>query len=398
LEVTKIGYKHKHPCLFEGAHAINNRESPSQKLRQYQPYNGQNQPKSVNDLETSTPITSNSRLLPKMAALVCNTAPTTWDADTIDSNSAIEAVTSENTNSNVHFLSFEVPIAFLDPGVKAPFKAIQQLFDHLQSSPEDAAALNATYPRRGIHKTAATSNPTSDQKFTIDLSPNRSESIPSELSASLSNHGLQEVLTFFNTVDQTWSTRILDSLRVLSGGVDLTPAHRAPQVNFRICDYNPQTASPESDKGCGAHTDYGTFSIIFQDGAGGLEFEDPNSDDTWIPIPGDATVVLAGWCAVILTGAGVVAARHRVRRTPGVRRLSAVLFMAPQPDTVLSPLAGSPDLAKQFSKPVKDGELTVGWFKEFMGKKWRHREGNEDLDSTADLMSQDDEIRQLIWG
>jgi hypothetical protein len=33
-----------------------------------------------------------------------------------------------------------------------------------------------------------------------------------------------------------------------------------------------------------------------------------------------------------------------------------------------------------------------------MGKKWRHREGNEDLDSTADLMSQDDEIRQLIWG
>jgi len=42
--------------------------------------------------------------------------------------------------------------------------------------------------------------------------------------------------------------------------------------------------------------------------------------------------------------------------------------------------------------------LTVGWFKEFMGKKWRHREGNEDLDSTADLMSQDDEIRQLIWG
>jgi hypothetical protein len=336
-----------------------------------------------------------------MAALVCNTAHgTTWDAaDPTDSNSPVEAVNNQNViNSSVHFLSSEVPIAFLDPGVKAPFKAIQQLFDHLQSSPEDVAALNATYPRRGIHKTAATSNPSSDQKFTIDLSPNRSESIPSELSASLSNHGLQDILTFFNNVDQTWSTRILDSLRVLSGGVDLMPAHRAPQVNFRICDYNPQTASPESDKGCGAHTDYGTFSIIFQDGTGGLEFEDPSSNDTWIPIPGDATVVLAGWCAIILTGAGVVAARHRVRRTPGVRRLSAVLFVAPQPDTVLSPLVGSSGLGKQFSRPVKDGELTVGWFKEFMGKKWRHREGNEDLDSTADLMPQDDEIRQLIWG
>jgi hypothetical protein len=310
----------------------------------------------------------------------------------------IEAATSQNTiHSSVHFPSSEVPIAFLDPGIKAPFKAIQKLFDHLQSSPEDAAALNATYPRRGIHKTAATSNPTSDQKFTIDLSPNRSESIPSELSTSLSKHGLQDILTSFDTVDKTWSTRILDSLRVLSGGVNLMPAHRAPQVNFRICDYNPQTASLESDKGCGAHTDCGTFSIIFQDVTGGLEFEDPSSDDTWIPIPGDATVVLAGWCAVILTGAGVVAARHRVRRTPGVRRLSAVLFVAPHPDAVLSPLAGSPRLAKQFSRPVKNGELTVGWFKEFMGKKWRHREGNEDLDSTADLMSQDDETRQLIW-
>jgi hypothetical protein len=336
-----------------------------------------------------------------VAALVCSTAHgTTWDAaEPSDLIPAVEPANSENTiNSSVHFLSSKVPIAFLDPGVKAPFKAIQQLFDHLQSNPEDAAALNATYPRRGIHKTAATSNPISDQKFTIDLSPNRSESIPSELSTSLSKHGLQEILTFFNNVDQTWSTRILDSLRVLSGGVDLMPAHRAPQVNFRICDYNPQTASPESEKGCGAHTDYGTFSIIFQDGTGGLEFEDPSSNDTWIPIPGDATVVLAGWCAVILTGAGVVAARHRVRRTPGVRRLSAVLFVAPQPDAVLSPLAGSSDLGKQFSRPVRDGELTVGWFKEFMGKKWRHREGNEDIDATADLMSQDDEIRQLVWG
>jgi isopenicillin N synthase-like dioxygenase len=73
----------------------------------------------------------------------------------------------------------------------------------------------------------------------------------------------------------------------------LIPAHREPRVNFCICDYNPQKASPENDKGCGAHTDYGAFSMIFYGGTGGLEVEDPNSDDTWIPIPGEATVVLA---------------------------------------------------------------------------------------------------------
>jgi len=33
--------------------------------------------------------------------------------------------------------------------------------------------------------------------------------------------------------------------------------------------------------------------MIFYGGTGGLEVEDPNSDDTWIPIPGEATVVLA---------------------------------------------------------------------------------------------------------
>jgi hypothetical protein len=394
VEVTTIGYKHTNILVYLRGHTQSTTVSHRVKQSNNASHITKRTSPSPSTISTSNlnPDHNELRPLPKMAALVCNAA------DTSAPNSAVETLTSQiTTQFNVHFLSSEVPIAFLDPGVKAPFKAIQQLFDHLQSNPENAAALNATYPRRGIHKTAATSNPTSDQKFTIDLSPNRSESIPSELSASLSKHGLQEILTFFNTVDQTWSTRILDSLRVLSGGVDLMPAHRTPQVNFRICDYNPQTASPGSEKGCGAHTDYGTFSIIFQDGTGGLEFEDPNSDDTWIPIPGDATVVLAGWCAVILTGAGVVAARRRVRRTPGVRRLSAVLFVAPQPDTQLSPLAGSPDLAKQFSRPVKDGELTVGSFKEFMGKKWRHREGNEDLDSTADLMSQDDDIRQLIW-
>lgn len=95
--------------------------------------------------------------------------------------------------------------------------------------------------------------------------------------------------------------------------------------------------------------------------------------------------MLAGWCAVILTGSGVVAARHRVHRTPGVRRLSAVLPVAPQSGAALSPLGGVPDLARQLSTPVRDGELTVVWFEEFMGKRWRHREGNEDLDSTADV-------------
>ena len=87
-----------------------------------------------------------------------------------------------------------------------------------------------------------------------------------------------------------------------------------------------------------------------------------------------------------------------MRRPPSVRRLCTVLFVALQPDTVLSLLVAAIDLVRQFSRPMGNGELTVGWFKVFMGKKWRHREGNQDLDSTAGGLSQDDEIRQLLFG
>lgn len=228
-----------------------------------------------------------------MAALACE-AVHSWAAP-----HSTASITGDPANGQdamrpgVHFLGPELPIALLEPGIKPPFVAMQRLFDHLRSNPEEAAALNAIYPRRGIHKTAAMSNPNSDQKFTIDMSPHRTGLIDPELSSSLAKHGLDEILIFFDIVNQAWVGRIMDSLRDLAG-VDLTSAHQQAQLNFRIYDYNPITASTDSDNGCGAHTDYGTFSIIFQDGTSGLEFEDPNSNDTWIPIPGHATVVLAG--------------------------------------------------------------------------------------------------------
>lgn len=106
-------------------------------------------------------------------------------------------------------------------------------------------------------------------------------------------------------------------------GTDLSAAHKMRNMNFRLCDYNPVTAAPESENGCGAHTDYGTISIIFQDGTAGVELEDPAAPGGWSPVPGDAIVILTGWCAVILSGGRISAARHRVRRSPRVRRLGA---------------------------------------------------------------------------
>ncbi|KUM64591.1 hypothetical protein ACN42_g2513 [Penicillium freii] len=293
----------------------------------------------------------------------------------------------------VSFLSSSSTTASVNLEAKAPFPAIQALFDHLHTHPEDVAKLNATYPHRGVIKTAALHKTESDQKFTIDLSPMRNSRITESLRESLDPHGLGEILNFFNSISAQYVPTILTSLSILAG-TDLSVAHTSYNMNYRLCDYNPNTAAPESLNGCGAHTDYGTFSIIFQDGTPGLELEE--TPGMWVPVPGDATVVLTGWCAVILSGGRVSAARHRVRRAPGVRRLSAVLFVAPDLDVKLKPLGDSQPI-RSFSDTIMRGHMDVETFKQVMGKRWRYREGNEEMNS-ADSLSQDNEIDNMVWG
>jgi isopenicillin N synthase-like dioxygenase len=73
---------------------------------------------------------------------------------------------------------------------------------------------------------------------------------------------------------------------------DLTSLYKAQNFKFRLCDYTSATAAPENTNGCGAHTDYGTLAIIFQDGKAGLEAQ--NQTGGWTSMPGDATIVLCG--------------------------------------------------------------------------------------------------------
>lgn len=117
------------------------------------------------------------------------------------------------------------------------------LFDYLYTHQHDAAALNATYPLRGILKTSAMHKTTSDQKFTVDLSRKRNVLIPAPLQRSLAEHGLNEVLEFVDTVSKNYVPNVLDSLSVLAG-VGLQQEHKNWTMNFRLCDYNPDTPTP----------------------------------------------------------------------------------------------------------------------------------------------------------
>lgn len=42
------------------------------------------------------------------------------------------------------------------------------------------------------------------------------------------------------------------------------------------------------------------------------------------------------------------------------------------------------------------GEIDVESFKEEMGKRWRYREGNEEMDG-GDMATQDSHIEKLVW-
>jgi isopenicillin N synthase-like dioxygenase len=115
-------------------------------------------------------------------------------------------------------------------------------------------------------------------------------------------------------------------------------------------------------------------------------------------VPGDATVVLCGWCALILSGGRVNAVRHRVRRLLGVRRLSAGFFVAPDVDAVLKPLKVD-ETSMDFSEKIMTSQVNVGWFKDVMGKRWRWRGGNEVLkDGEREEISQDEDIDRFVWG
>ncbi|KAL3483825.1 hypothetical protein BJX62DRAFT_244542 [Aspergillus germanicus] len=162
--------------------------------------------------------------------------------------------------------------AITDLGIHAPFPLIRDLFDHLYTHPADMASLNATYPCRGILKTAATTK-TESRVYLV-----------------LRFWGSSIVL-LSGLFRRFWSRSA--RLRVLDVN-DFADTHKSLNMNFRLCDYNPDTVAPQSQNGCGAHTDYGTFAIIFQDRTAGLELQDPAAAGGWRPVPGKTTVILTG--------------------------------------------------------------------------------------------------------
>jgi isopenicillin N synthase-like dioxygenase len=135
-----------------------------------------------------------------------------------------------------------------------------------------------------------------------------------------------------------------DLHEAIAADLDLSPGYFAdkfdrPMATLRLLHYPPR-ADGRRDLGAGAHTDYGSITILLTDDAGGLEVR--RRDGTWVqapPIPG-AFVCNIGDCLMRWSNDIYVSTPHRVTNPPGRDRYSVAFFLDPNPDVSIACLPG----------------------------------------------------------
>lgn len=124
--------------------------------------------------------------------------------------------------------------------------------------------------------------------------------------------------------------------RVLAMALDLDPDYFVTQpgetmYHLRMIHYPPMDRlTPEPGQlGCGAHTDYGTITLLADDGVGGLQVRQRSGEWIDVTVPDGHLVVNLGDLMAIWTNDRWVSNPHRVVNPPGVDRYSSPLFVTP---------------------------------------------------------------------
>ena len=159
-----------------------------------------------------------------------------------------------------------------------------------------------------------------------------------------SSHKIQRVLANFLEVDENFFIR----------------AHSGENVALRLLHY-PPVAEKEISKGqlgAGEHSDYGMFTLLFQDGVEGLEIRD--REETWIPIEscGSSTILNSGDLLERWTNGIYPSTLHRVKPVSGKKdRYSIALFLDPDTETLVDVIESctNEQRPKRFA-PIRAGD------------------------------------------
>lgn len=159
-------------------------------------------------------------------------------------------------------------------------------------------------------------------------------------------------------------------LRVFALALDLEEdffvrVYNKPTISMRLLHYpQPVQTGNTIEVGSGTHTDYGVFTILFQDPAGGLELQKP--DGEWIAAPfiDDTFVINLGDLMARWTNDVFRSNPHRVVNRTGRERYSIAAFLNPTYSTVVSCLPTCQSVANPPRyEPVGAGEYVMNKIK-----------------------------------
>jgi isopenicillin N synthase-like dioxygenase len=145
--------------------------------------------------------------------------------------------------------------------------------------------------------------------------------------------GFRDAWTAYRAATAEAALRMQRGLAIALG---LAPAYFEDQpgetmLHLRLVHYPPiNRVTPKPGQlACGAHTDYGSLTVLADDGVGGLQVRQRSGEWTDVVIPDGQLVVNLGDLMAIWTNNRWVSNPHRVVNPAGVDRYAAVLFVTP---------------------------------------------------------------------
>ncbi len=113
----------------------------------------------------------------------------------------------------------------------------------------------------------------------------------------------------------------------------------SPLATLRMLRY-PGGPANSDEVGAGAHTDYGSITLLMRDGEPGLQVRPRGKDWMDVPhVPGTFIVNIAD-CLMRWTNDVYISTPHRVRAPERTRR-SLAFFLDPNPDAIIQALPGT---------------------------------------------------------
>ncbi|MFD3810885.1 isopenicillin N synthase family dioxygenase [Rhodococcus sp. NPDC058639] len=206
-----------------------------------------------------------------------------------------------------------------------------------------------------------------DAKEALDITFDRGPDHP-EVVAGTPLHGPAQwpaaLMPEFKSVADEYARSCLEINTHLMHGLALAlgltreafePMFTDPIASLRMLHY-PPVREGDTAPGAGAHTDYGSLTLLAQDNVGGLQVAARGGG--WIDVvtPPDALVVNLGDMIARWTNHRYVSTRHRVLNPVGTDRYSLPYFVAPDFHAVIEAI---PTCVEQGAEPIYP-PITVG--------------------------------------